>query len=80
MRITIDLTPAEQDAVEFLIKLRNLTEHADAEAFVRNIVTYAVAAAVGEKKEADRKVLADELLTFNPVDVAAFIKSRKAVA
>lgn len=80
MQITIKLTPKEQDAIEFLIKLRNMTEHKDAESFIRGLVDTAVKAALSEHKESERKAVTDELLGIDPEEVKAFLASRKLVA
>lgn len=79
MQITIVLTAEEQDAVEFLIKLRNMTEYADAEAFFRGLVANAVNGAVSELKAKKKADLVEAMEKLSQKDIEDFFMSRQLV-
>lgn len=78
MRITIEVSPEQIEALDFLRTLRNM-EYEDAEQFVRAHVNSLLNAARSEKRVYDRNDILDAMEDLTAKEVEDFVASRKLV-
>lgn len=79
MKIQIELSPEQVEALDFLRSLRNMHEYEDSEQFVRAHVGVLINAALSEKRVKDRNDLLDAMEKLTVQDIEKFVLSRTLV-